>query len=140
MLAKAFSVFALAMIELWAAVPLGIKLDLNPVLVAALTIAGALLGAALATFAGGAVHKMLAWRTRGKDLSKGTSGWLASKGPWAIGLLGPLLLGATLSAALASSLGLARRKWMPLLAIGICASTVLVTVLTVRGFALMQAV
>ena len=140
MLAKAFSVFALAMIELWAAVPLGIKLDLNPVLVAALTIAGALLGAALATFAGGAAHKMLAWRTRGKDLSKGTSGWLASKGPWAIGLLGPLLLGATLSAALASSLGLARRKWMPLLALGICASTVLVTVLTVRGFALMQAV
>ena len=140
MLAKAFSVFALAMIELWAAVPLGIKLDLNPVLVAALTIAGALLGAALATFAGGAVHKMLTWRTRGKDLSKGTSGWLASKGPWAIGLLGPLLLGATLSAALASSLGLARRKWMPLLALGICASTVLVTVLTVRGFAFMQAV
>lgn len=138
MLAKAFSVFALAMIELWAAVPLGIKLELSPVTVGALTIAGAFAGAALATFAGGAVNKLLSWRTRGKDPGKGTSGWLASKGPWAIGLLGPILLGATLSAALASSLGLARHKWMPLLAIGICVTTVLVTILTVRGFALMQ--
>jgi len=135
---KVFSVFALAIFELWAAVPLGIKLNLDPYLVGAVTIAGAMAGAVLATFAGGAVHKLLNWRTRGKDFSKGTSGWLASKGPWAIGLLGPILLGATLSAALASSLGLARQKWMPLLAIGICASTVLVTVLTVRGFAMLQ--
>ncbi|KQV78498.1 hypothetical protein ASD15_22055 [Massilia sp. Root351] len=138
MLAKAFSVFALAMIELWAAVPLGIKLDLDPYLVGAVTMAGAFAGAALATFAGGAVHKLLNWRSRGKDFSKGTSGWLASKGPWAIGLLGPILLGATLSAALASSLGLAWQRWMPLLAIGICATTALVTILTVRGFAMMH--
>lgn len=136
MFAKAFSIFALAMIELWAAVPLGIKMDLDPYAVAILTITGAIAGTVVAAFAGGLVNKLLRMRT--KDPSKGTVGWLAKKGPWAIGLLGPLLLGATISAALASSLGLSRRVWMPLLVAGICVWTVAVTVLTVHGFAMME--
>jgi hypothetical protein len=136
MLAKAFSIFTLAMIELWAAVPLGIKLDVDPVVVAAVTIAGAIAGTLVAAFAGGLVNKLLALRT--KDPTKGTAGWLTQRGPWAIGLLGPLLLGATISAALAASLGLSRRVWMPLLVAGICVWTVTVTLLTVHGFALIS--
>ncbi|MRV74167.1 hypothetical protein GJ700_20875 [Duganella sp. FT92W] len=132
MFAKFLSIFTLAMIELWAAVPLGIKLDVDPVAVGALTIAGAIAGTLVAAFAGGLVNKLLRLRT--KDPTKGTAGWLVQKGPWAIGLLGPLLLGATISAALASSLGLSRRVWMPLLVAGICVWTVAVTVLTVHGF------
>lgn len=135
MFAKAFSIFALAMIELWAAVPLGIRMDIDPYAVAALTITGAIAGTVVAAFAGGLVNKLLRMRT--KDPTKGTAGWLAQKGPWAIGLLGPLLLGATISAALASSLGLSRRVWMPLLVAGICVWTVAVTVLTVHGFDMM---
>ncbi|MBY0238338.1 MAG: hypothetical protein K2X55_03380 [Burkholderiaceae bacterium] len=136
MFAKAFSIFALAMIELWAAVPLGIKMEVDPYLVAVLTIAGAIAGIVVAAFAGGLVNKLL--RMRAKDPTKGTVGWLTKQGPWAIGLLGPLLLGATLSAALASSLGLSRRVWMPLLLAGICVWTVAVTVLTVQGFDLLS--
>lgn len=136
MFAKAFSIFALAMIELWAAVPLGIKMEVDPYVVAALTIAGAIAGTVVAAFAGGLVNKLLRMRT--KDPTKGTVGWLAQQGPWAIGLLGPLLLGATLSAALASSLGLSRRVWMPLLLAGICVWTAAVTVLTVQGFDLLS--
>jgi hypothetical protein len=135
-LAKAFSIFTLAMLELWAAVPLGLQLDVAPATVAAITMAGAIAGTLVAAFAGGLVNKLVKWRTN--DPTKGAAGWLVQQGPWAIGLLGPLLLGATVSAALAASLGLSRRVWLPLLVAGICVWTVAVTLLTVHGFALMS--
>jgi hypothetical protein len=79
--------------------------------VAALTIAGAIAGTVVAAFAGGLVNQLLRMRT--KDPTKGTAGWLAQKGPWAIGLMGPLLVA------------------------GICVWTTAVTALTVHGFEMM---
>ncbi|MCE3264311.1 MAG: hypothetical protein K0R43_3390 [Pseudoduganella sp.] len=44
---------------------------------------------------------------------------------WVVGVLGPILLGATVTAALAAGMGLQRSKWLPLVLISVVIWTVL---------------
>ena len=117
------SIFLLATLELWAAVPLGLKLGATPVPLAACVIAGALSGAAVAFMFGDALYKLIT-RYR-KDFGKtGAAAWLVRHGVWAVGLLGPLVLGSTLTAALATSIGMPRGKTFASLTAGIVIWTV----------------
>lgn len=122
-------VFALAMIEMWAAIPLGLHLKLHPGLLIIATIAGSLIGVIAATFLGETVRKLIFWRKKEKVNSGKLVIWLTTRGPWAVGLLGPLLIGPIFSAGLAATLGMPRGLSIALLAAGIVIWTVSFTLL-----------
>jgi hypothetical protein len=111
-------------IELWGAVPLGLGMSLAPMSVGVATVIGATVGVLIAAFAGESVRKFF---MRGKDpaAAGGLRKWVFDKGHWVIGLLGPILLGATVTAALAAGMGLQRRKWLPLVLVSVVFWTVL---------------
>jgi membrane protein YqaA with SNARE-associated domain len=131
-------VFSLAVLEMWAAVPLGFHLKLHPGLLILATVSGALVGVVIATFLGDSIRKLIFWRKKHKVDSGATSKWLAAKGPWAIGLLGPLLIGPLFAAGLAATLGLPKRSSISLLAIGIVVWTCLFTVLGGYGLSMFR--
>lgn len=126
-------VFALAMIEMWAAIPLGLHLKLHPGLLIIATIAGALIGVIAATFLGETIRKLIFWRKKDAVNSGKLATWLTTKGPWAVGLLGPLLIGPIFSAGLAATLGMPRGLSIALLAAGIVIWTVSFTLLGFFG-------
>ena len=123
------SVAAIAVVELWAAVPAGIAMGLPAPLVWAATLGGALLGITAVVVAGDRVRTWLVrrfghggaregGRLRGLWDRYGVIGW---------GLLAPLLLGAPLAAAVGVALGAPRRRLVFWLGVGV---VVWVTVLT----------
>ena len=117
------AVFLLAAVELWAAIPLGLKFGMTAVPLALCVIAGALVGASLALLSGNALYNIII-KYR-KDFGQtGAAGWLVKNGVWAVGLLGPLVLGSTLTAALATSIGMPKGKTMLALTAGIVLWTI----------------
>ncbi|MFC0252334.1 hypothetical protein [Massilia consociata] len=128
-------VFALAIIELWAAIPLGFHLKLHPVLLTLAVTTGAFTGAVAAMFLGNGIRRLMFWR-KSETMQEGrVSRWLAAKGPWAIGLLGPLLIGPVFAAGLAGAIGLPRVFSLALLAIGIVVWSVAFIALGTFGLA-----
>ncbi|MBZ2209280.1 hypothetical protein [Massilia soli] len=112
------AVFLLAAVELWAAIPLGLKFGMTAVPLAVCVIAGAFAGASIALLSGNALYKIIIQYR--KDFGQtGAAGWLVKNGVWAVGLLGPLVLGSTLTAALATSIGMPRGKTLLALTAGI---------------------
>jgi hypothetical protein len=135
MIESFLGVFGLALIELWAAIPLGFHLKLHPVLLIVAASAGALGGAAAAMFVGDGLRRLMFWRKKEKAEAGRLSQWLAAKGPWAIGLLGPLLIGPVFAAGLAGAIGLPRAFSLALLAVGIVVWTIIFTTLGTFGLA-----
>lgn len=133
MIERILGVFALAMIELWAAIPLGFHLELHPVVLSVVAAGGAFTGAALAIFLGDGVRRLIFWGKPAQARGGRMAAWLAAKGPWAIGLLGPVLIGPVFAALLAGTLGLPRAVSLTLLALGIMFWTALVTALAAFG-------
>lgn len=138
MIESVVGVFALAMLELSAAVPLGLHLKLHPGLLIAAATTGALTGAVAAMFLGTGIRRLMFWRKSEKAEGGRMSTWLVAKGPWAIGLLGPLLIGPVFSAGLAGAIGLPRAYSLMLLAVGIVIWTVVFTVLGTAGLAALR--
>jgi hypothetical protein len=138
MIESFFGVFALAIVEMWAAIPLGFHLKLPPVLLGIAVATGALVGAIAAMFAGNGIRRLIFWRkteaAQGGRLSK----WLATKGPWAVGILGPLLIGPMFAALLAGAIGLPRVLSLALLATGILVWTVIIVVLGTFGLTVLR--
>ncbi|MBQ5939989.1 hypothetical protein [Massilia sp. AB1] len=138
MIESFFGVFALAIVELWAAIPLGIHLKLHPGLLIVAASTGACLGAVIAMFLGNGLRRLMFWRKSKSKEGGRLSQWLAAKGPWAIGLLGPLLIGPVLSAGLAGAIGLPRAFSLALLAAGIVFWTVSFSMLGTFGLAALR--
>lgn len=138
MIESFFGVFALAIVEMWAAIPLGFQQKLPPVLIGVAVASGAFFGAVVAMLAGNGIRRLIFWRkteaTEGSRLSK----WLTKKGPWAIGVLGPLLMGPMFAALLAGAVGLPRTLSLTLLAIGILVWTAIIVVLGTFGLAALR--
>jgi len=137
MIEDILAVFSLAIFEMWIAIPLGLHLDISPMLLTLIVVSGAFLGAVVAMYVGDGVRRLIFWRKPGVDGNK-TSRWLATKGPWAIGLLGPGLVGPMLAALLAGTAGLPRHVSILLLGIGIVVWTVAIIILGTLGFAVMR--
>jgi hypothetical protein len=133
MIESVIAVFSLAVFEMWAAIPLGFHLKLHPGVLILATVAGALIGVIAAMLAGAGIRKLVFWRKGDKAQPGAMSKWLTNKGPWAIGLLGPLLIGPLFAAGLAATLGLPRRSSVALLAAGIVIWTCVFTMLGVFG-------
>jgi hypothetical protein len=111
-------------VELWGAVPLGLAMSLTPLSVAVATIAGATIGVLIAAFAGEKVRHIF-MRGKSPEMAGGLRKWVFDRGHWVVGVLGPILLGATVTAALAAGMGLQRSKWLPLVLISVVIWTVL---------------
>lgn len=113
------AVFGLAIVELWAAIPLGFHLKLHPGMLGVAAASGAFTGAVAAIFLGNGLRRLMFWRKKEPSEPGRMTQWLVAKGPIAIGLLGPLLLGPTVAAGLAGAIGLPRGRSLVLLAAGI---------------------
>lgn len=133
-----FAVFALAIIEMWAAIPLGFHQKLPPALLGLAVASGAFAGAVAAMFAGNGIRRLIFWRKAEPAGGGRLSKWLTEKGPWAIGLLGPLLIGPMFAALLAGAAGLPRALSLGLLALGIVVWTVILVVLGTLGVAMLR--
>ena len=129
------SVAAIAVVELWAAVPAGIAMGLPAPLVWAATLCGALLGITGVVLAGDRVRAWLVdrfghggaregGRLRGLWDRHGVIGW---------GLLAPLLLGAPLAAAVGVALGATRRRLLFWLGAGVLVWTTVLTLAVALG-------
>ena len=129
------SVAAIAIVELWAAIPAGIAMGLPAPLVWTATVCGALTGIAVVVFAGDRLRTWLVARfghggaRPGGRLRRlwdryGVIGW---------GLLAPLLLGAPLAAAIGVALGAARSRLVFWLGVGAVAWTTVLTVVALLG-------
>ncbi len=129
------TVAAIAVVELWAAVPAGVAMGLPALLVWAATVGGAVTGIVLIVLAGDRLRAWLIARfghggaRPGGRLRRlwdryGVIGW---------GLLAPLLLGAPLAAAIGVALGAARGRLVFWLGAGVVVWTSVLAVLSVVG-------
>jgi len=115
------SVFIASIIELWLGIPLGLFLDLNPVVIATTAAAGSILSAFLVVVLGDGIRKwFIKWRYGGKSPNQGRIYDIWNKyGTIGLGLLSPLLFGAPLGAALGIGLGAPRDRLLLWMTIGI---------------------
>ncbi|MGZ7119757.1 MAG: small multi-drug export protein, partial [Methanobacterium sp.] len=122
-------VFVASFIELWAGIPLGLALQLNPFLTGTVAALGAITAAFIVSFFGeGVRERFIKWRYKDKDLKKGTFYKLWNKyGIIGLGLLSPLLFGAPLGAALGIVLGAERKALFMWMSIGIVLWSIFLT-------------
>ncbi|MGZ7050054.1 MAG: small multi-drug export protein [Methanobacterium sp.] len=122
-------VFVASFIELWAGIPLGLALQLNPFLTGTVAALGAITAAFIVSFLGeGVREKFIKWRYKDKDLKKGTFYKVWNKyGIIGLGLLSPLLFGAPLGAALGIVLGAERKALFMWMSIGIVLWSIFLT-------------
>jgi hypothetical protein len=136
---KFVSVFALATVELWAAVPLGLAMKLSPTLTGIATASGAILGVVIVIALGGRVRE---WMLKKKKAEQ-TAGAVPDErliiriwdkyGVVGLGLLGPFLVGAPLSAAIGVMFGASYSRLLFWMILGILLWTAAFTVVGVVG-------
>ncbi len=135
MLLQLLGVFALSVVELWAAVPAGVALGLPPMLVWLATVAGALLCIVVVVLAG---ERLRGWlvsrlgRGRAREGGRLRAVW-ERYGVIGWGLLGPLVLGAPLAAAVGVGLGAPRGRLLIWLGAGAVLWTTVLTVAVTFG-------
>lgn len=115
-------VFGAGILELWAAIPLGLAMNLNPVLIGIASAVGAILAAFLVTTVGDSIReKVIKWRYgENKDLKDSRYYKIWNKyGIVGLGLISPLLFGAPVGAALGVALGSSKKPLLIWMSIGI---------------------
>ncbi len=135
---KLLSVIALATIELWAAIPAGLALGLNPFLVGLGATVGAIVGALIVVLVGERLRNWLVRRYSSKK-EKQNHGFIRKiwqrYGLIGLGLLAPLLIGAPLGAALGLSLGAQAGRLMVWMSLGIVLWAAILTAAGILGLA-----
>ncbi|MFE5322979.1 small multi-drug export protein [Paenibacillus sp. NPDC056579] len=115
------SVVGTGVLELWAAIPLGFTLKLNPVTTAVLSALGSMISAVIVIFFGTSLRNWLIRRFQSKKGGRGGSMariW-DKYGIPGLGFLSPLLTGAPLGAAIGISFGAEPKKLFVWMATGI---------------------
>jgi hypothetical protein len=127
------SVFLISVIELWLGIPLGLYLNLNPILIVIISAAGSILSAFLVIILGEGVRKwFIKWRYGDKSPKHGKIYDIWEKyGVVGLGLLSPLLFGAPLGAALGIGLGASKNRLFLWMTVGIIIWSL---ILTLAGF------
>lgn len=118
----ALLVFGAGILELWAAIPLGLAINLNPVIIGVASALGAILAAFLVTAVGDSIReRVIKWRYgENKDLKDGRYYKIWNKyGIVGLGLISPLLFGAPVGAALGIALGSHKKPLLIWMSIGI---------------------
>ena len=115
-------VFGAGILELWAAIPLGLAINLNPVIIGIASALGAIAAAVLVTSVGDSIReKVIKWRYgENKDLKDSKYYKIWNKyGIVGLGLISPLLFGAPIGAALGVALGSSKKPLLIWMSIGI---------------------
>ncbi|MFH1454367.1 MAG: small multi-drug export protein [Armatimonadota bacterium] len=137
-LSKLLSVFVLGAIELWAAIPAGFIMKLDPVTTAVTSALGAISGAFIVLTLGEAAKKFFEKFKKKKETESKESFikkvWNKYGAP-GLGLLAPLITGAPLGVILGVSLGADRKKLILWINIGVIIWSVILTLAVVLGIA-----
>ena len=139
---KLLTVAGLGALELWAAVPAGLALQLHPIVVGSTAALGATLSALAVVLLGGRVRIWLLGRHGGKQ--KGGRQKLIQDawhrfGVIGLGLLAPLLTGAPLGAALGVALGAPTGRLLFWVILGIALWATVLTLAAMLGLAGIEA-
>lgn len=129
-------VFISGVVELWLAVPMGIALKLNPILIVAVSASSAILAVLIVAFLGDSIrNRFIAWRY-GEDKKFETSRihdvW-NKYGVVGLGLLSPLLFGAPLGTAVGITFGARKDNLILWMSLGIIIWSVGLTAAGIMG-------
>nr|WP_319374161.1 small multi-drug export protein [uncultured Methanobacterium sp.] len=115
-------IFAASVAELWLGIPLGLVMDVNPIIIAIVAAAGAIVAAVCVTFLGDNLRaRLLKWKYGDEEALKETRLYnIWNKyGVIGLGLISPLLFGAPLGAAIGIALGARKNVLILWMSIGI---------------------
>ncbi|AXV40574.1 small multi-drug export protein [Methanobacterium sp. BAmetb5] len=124
-------VFAASVVELWLGIPLGLVMEINPVLIIIFSAAGAILSAIAITILGENLRaRLVKWKYGDETALKETRMYnLWNKyGIIGLGLLSPLIFGAPLGAAVGIALGAEKKGLILWMSIGIIIWSIALTV------------
>lgn len=129
------SVFGISVIELWLAIPLGLFLKLNPLLIIITASLGSILSAFLVINLGDSLRKrFINWRYGNKSSNNGKIFEIWKKyGIVGLGILSPLLFGAPLGAAIGIGLGAPKNQLLLWMSVGIIVWSILLTIIGYFG-------
>ena len=138
-LPKLLSVFGLGIVEIWAAVPVGLAFGLNPVVTGILSALGGIAGISIILFAGQKLRDWLARRHGwGQSLRPGRLQRIwARYGVVGLGLLAPLLVGAPAGTALGVILGASARQLFLWMSAGVITWSAILVALGAAGISLL---
>lgn len=141
MLVKLLTVAGLGAVELWAAIPAGLALQIHPLVTAIVAGTGAMLGVLAVLMLGEGLRSWLKrWHHGGSDGQHGGVYRIWVRwGVVGLGLLAPLLTGAPLGAALAVTVGAPRGRLFFSMALGIAIWSAILTLAGVLGWAAFDA-
>ena len=118
---KLLTVFGLGAVEVWAAIPTGLALRLNPAAVLLAAAIGQIAGVLVIVLVGQPVRAWL-MRSRSKKVGKERHGRLhrvwERYGTAGLGFLSPLLIGAPIGTALGLALGAPRNRLLVWMSVG----------------------
>jgi membrane protein DedA with SNARE-associated domain len=136
MILNILSVMALAVLEHWSSIPLGFVLGLHPVIIAIANIIGATLGVLIIVFTGERLRNYILKHHKSKNEEKkpGIMQKIWNRyGVIGLGLLAPLLTGASIGSALGIALGAPAKKLLLWMSLGIILWTIILVLLGVAG-------
>lgn len=134
MIIKFLSIAMISVLELWAAIPAGIALDVHPVLNAIASMTGAIFGVVLVASVGSRLREWLLKKKKRKDKDKGKIYDVWNKyGVVGLGLLAPILTGALFGTAIGISLGAQKISLVIWMSIGIIIWTIILVTLASLG-------
>ncbi|HMK53720.1 MAG TPA: small multi-drug export protein [Methanobacteriaceae archaeon] len=116
------AVFTASILELWLAVPLGLILKLNPIIVFIVSATGSIIAAILVIMAGDNLrHRFIKWKYKDeKNIQSSRLYEIWNKyGVIGLGLSSPLLFGAPLGAAVGIVLGAKKDRLILWMSVGI---------------------
>lgn len=140
---KLLSLFGLAVVELWVAIPAGFAMKIHPLTIGIVSAAGAFIGVVLVVLLGERFrHWILKRRSRDEGPAKNRSSRRATMeriwhqyGIAGLGLLAPLLTGAPLGAVLGLALGTPPARLITWMGVGIIIWTAILTTVAAFGLA-----
>jgi len=115
-------IFAASAAELWVAIPLGLVMKINPIIIATVSAAGAIFAAVCVTLLGDNLRtRLLKWKYDDEEALKKTRLYNVwnKYGVIGLGLLSPLIFGAPLGAAVGIALGARKNGLLLWMSIGI---------------------
>jgi hypothetical protein len=129
-------VFGASVVELWLAIPLGLVMKVNPIIIASISSLGAILAAFLVIVLGENLRsRFLKWHYGDeKALKKSRLYYIWNRyGVIGLGLLSPLLFGAPLGAAVGIALGAEKNGLILWMSVGIVLWSVGLTLAGMMG-------
>ncbi|MDI6644952.1 MAG: small multi-drug export protein [Methanobacteriaceae archaeon] len=128
-------IFGLAILELWAAIPAGFALDLDPPMIILLSSSGNIVGALIILFIGENFRDHILDWSLGEDKKSSRAYQIWNKyGLIGLGLSSPILFGAWLGTAIGIALEAPNERLMLWLSIGIVLWSILLTTAIYYGF------